>query len=1633
MAFAQPEVITGSASLVKATSARVYGTIRAYGKPGKYLFQYGTTTNYGKNTDLKEFEALNTITSKDETLTDLEPNTTYHYRLVASYNTGLPVLGEDKTFTTLADGSAPSVTTYDADQITATSARLNCSINPNGILTRYRFEYGTTSSCDDYTDIEKVGSGTSAVSKSMTITGLRPNTHYYFRATAYNDKGQVTRDSRICSFTTLQEEDYTPEITSVQHTNVTNTSVTLKASINTKKQETYYHFEYGTTTAYGSFTSPGKLLSGRTTAAPVSDELNNLSPGTTYHYRVVASSDKGGEVESYDYTFKTTGTPQPTYDSPFSDCPSPEQCGSTNYGDKIYEAAVYLYNKGIVKGVNGKLLPDEQITRAQLAKLALYGLYGGETKVPSTLVSDNFPSIYADLQDKSAYYYRPAKAMLYLEYKDGVSPFDRNRSTFNPENPIERNLTMKVLCETFNIKPLTSGGYYFDDFTSGMNCWGYAAKAKDLGITEANQFKPYTKCTRGDAILFLYRMLTKVSAPTPNNTENIASSDFFIPANYKPQNSNALRGIASGNFNYYEKDFFNIDGYMPLNFGVSYNSCLTEMPGEFYPVSPMGQAWSHSYNTYMNIIESTDNSSEIYVVHKSDGSMLMYDSSLRSLSEGNYLKLTRNSSSQYTLATPTKTVYTFDRATVDGIFYLTKITDIHGTEKTINYETGSNHRRVSSVSTLGRSLKFSYTGADFLASVTDPSGRSVSFSYSNGVLASLTDAKGQRTTFNYGTTDAESGLLKTITLPKGNTVKNNYQQRKLTSTQTNSDTPTTVSISPSYANGRTTSSVTQPITSSKTLTTQFTMDSAGKVTSAVDNESTDISITYGDSSNPTLPTRVKNNLSGVTSSLSYNSYGLPTSTSVSGGGVSTSSSMTYNSNNQVTSTTDGNGNTTNYSYSNGALTTITDALGNVTRFTNNSYGSPTQITDAAGRRLNISYNSYGNMTRSTISALGISNSYVYDAISRVTKATDGNGNSSTYSYDNNDNLLSFTDAKSNTISYKYDANDNLTSITNARGGVTALTYNNDDLLTGQSFQGHSKSFTYYDSGALKTSTTADGTTFSYTYDDAGRITDNDYASFSYNSRGQLISVSKDGKDVDYSYDGLGRTSSVEYDGKEVSYDYDNNGNVTAITYPGGKTVSYSYDALNRVTAVTDWNGAKTTYSYNADGSLDYVQLPNRVKTSYSYDGGGRLTGMSTKRSNGSTIVGYGYTLDDNGNHVNVETNDVFDHAPVLSAEDITYSYNNDNRITKAGSISFGFDGNGNTTSRSGRTMRYDKENNLTSVSGDFSATYTYDGLGQRRSATRDGVTTKYVLSGGNVVAETNNSGTVQYYYVYGPTGLISRISASGDTRYYVADVRGSIVAMTDATTSANLTHKYQYDEFGKVTSFEEENINRFRYVGNKGVMYEADNLTFMRARYYDESIGRFLSEDPIWSTNLYPYCENNPVMFVDPEGEEGYPILSNFADPEKYEAAVAEWERNQAKKKVAKEITKNADKLKGNIKLMRAAEVATQTIAVGGTAASVYMESAAQYSDGFSDKLEGKNVFWGTIKACGEGVLVGGAGGTAIGFAFGGVGAGPGAAVGAIAGCLDSSVSYTVGAYKGKEYENKYSVKKEKNNTIYEL
>ncbi|MBE9581515.1 MAG: RHS repeat-associated core domain-containing protein, partial [Proteobacteria bacterium] len=165
------------------------------------------------------------------------------------------------------------------------------------------------------------------------------------------------------------------------------------------------------------------------------------------------------------------------------------------------------------------------------------------------------------------------------------------------------------------------------------------------------------------------------------------------------------------------------------------------------------------------------------------------------------------------------------------------------------------------------------------------------------------------------------------------------------------------------------------------------------------------------------------------------------------------------------------------------------------------------------------------------------------------------------------------------------------------------------------------------------------------------------------------------------------------------------------------------------------------------------------------------------------------------------------------------------------------------------------------------AEYFYDGAGRRLEATRSGELTLYILdASGNVLAEADGTGITRYY-IYG-LGLVAMITETDDLYTYHFNAVGSTMAITDA--SETVVNKYSYDSFGALGNQVETIKQPFKFVGQHGVMAEPNGLYFMRARYYDPTLGRFLQPDPLGfaggDVNLYVYASNNPILLIDPWG-----------------------------------------------------------------------------------------------------------------------------------------------------------------------
>ena len=279
-----PIVTTDAATSIATTSATITGTVDPEGQQTTYHFEYGTTPNFGTVTAATGAGNGATSTAVSTSLSGLQPNTTYYYRLVASNATGA-AFGTQGTFTTIAPG--PQVVTGAASSIGTTSATISGTVNPEGQDTSYHFDYGTSpTSYSDSTSATDAGSGNTANNVSAALTGLQANTTYYYRVVATNADG--TAGGHQGTFTTSA---LAPVVSTGSASSITTTSATISGTVNPEGQQTTYEFDYGTSPNFGSSTSTATL--GGSSDTSVSATIGGLQPGVTYYYRLVATNLTG--------------------------------------------------------------------------------------------------------------------------------------------------------------------------------------------------------------------------------------------------------------------------------------------------------------------------------------------------------------------------------------------------------------------------------------------------------------------------------------------------------------------------------------------------------------------------------------------------------------------------------------------------------------------------------------------------------------------------------------------------------------------------------------------------------------------------------------------------------------------------------------------------------------------------------------------------------------------------------------------------------------------------------------------------------------------------------------------------------------------------------------------------------------------------------------------------------------------------------------------------------------------------------------------------------------------------------------------------------------------------------------------
>jgi RHS repeat-associated protein len=619
--------------------------------------------------------------------------------------------------------------------------------------------------------------------------------------------------------------------------------------------------------------------------------------------------------------------------------------------------------------------------------------------------------------------------------------------------------------------------------------------------------------------------------------------------------------------------------------------------------------------------------------------------------------------------------------------------------------------------------------------------------------------------------------------------------------------------------------------------------------------------------------------------------------------------FTYDAQGRLSSTyRDGNAEAVTFAYDATGKVTATDALGGASRFYFDHRGLLVKTEDALGSAVHLAFDDYFNLARLTDPA-GRSYGYAYDGNGNLKQSTDPLGHASRFTYQSALNrLASVTDANGNLTRYAYTGSGSLQSIAYADGSREGWAYDAlGNATTWTNRRSRPISYAYNTNGQLTAKVFADGSRALYAYDPRGNLTNAttlepglspiDYSVMAYDAADRLTNItSTGGKWLSFSYDSAGRrASSVDQLGHRLAYAYDVAGRLESMTNELGQlVVRYDYDMAGRLARKTLGNGMVATYGYDASGQL--LILTNRLADgtpiswfNYTYDTRGRRTTMATHYG------AWAYDYDDLGQLTRAVLNS---SDPQIPSQDLAYVYdalgsrirtiengvtteytaNNLNQYVRVGQTNYVFDLDGNLiqeiTPQGTNTFVYNDENRLIAVSqGADGWQYAYDALGNRVATTENGATKRFIVDPiglGNVVGEYDATGNLLARYDHG-LGLLSRTDAGGNPAYYTFDAIGN--AQQLVTSAGAIANAYAYAPFGALLKQAETVPNPFQFVGKAGVMKEAIELNYMRARFHDPRLGRFGQMDPLrlWGGdfNLYRYADNAPTYIADPAGTGG--------------------------------------------------------------------------------------------------------------------------------------------------------------------
>jgi RHS repeat-associated protein len=940
--------------------------------------------------------------------------------------------------------------------------------------------------------------------------------------------------------------------------------------------------------------------------------------------------------------------------------------------------------------------------------------------------------------------------------------------------------------------------------------------------------------------------------------------------------------LVNGNFIYSTRDLLITGLGQPIEVARTYNSSDMRK-------GPFGNGWVFSYD--QRLIETTDGMQVYAICSQSNGKRERFVKN----AGGTYTApphvhatLVKNSDNSHTLRENTGFTRRFD---AEG--KLISSVDRNGNALTLAYD--STGFPISITDASGRIVSLTKGPDGKVESITDPANRIFRYTYDSvGNLMRSTDPLGNSTTYQY---DSKSNLI-ALTDARGNTVMRlSYDNSGRVTTHVEAGETWTYTYQPTQH--RTTKR------DSQGNTWIYDYNDTGNITKRTDPfGSTEL---YKFDSNLNITEFTDKN--GNKTTYTYDAIGNLLSVTDPTGSTQT---MTYEPTfNQLLSIRDSLGHLTQFDYdSHGNLIERINALGQVTRFDYDSHGQVVRATDPAGNSATFAYDVHGNLSQST-DPLGNSSSATFDLLGKVLGMTDGEARVTQFFYDGNERLVRIINAAGGATNYTYDEANNLTALTLPSNARTTFEYDNFNRLSRRTNPlSQSTSYSYDRRGNLTSVIYPNGKQVTYTYDKLDRVVSKvkagDTVTYTYDRIGNRLTITDADSKLTFKYDSLNHVvetntgSASNQPSTTIRYTFDANGNRRTMTDPAGGITNYDYDDLSLLSSITDPSGLKASYAYDSTSRRKSMTMSNGMSTSYTYDAARRLSSMVSQSGAGSLVFNYTYdrvgnrlnltksagtdtynydslnrlisaTHSDSGNPAETFSLDVVGNR-VTSHLSATHSHDAANRLLADAQFDYIYDQNGNLIKKTERATAlstnysYDVENQLTQiVSPSGTTSYRYDGIGRRIEKNVNGQITRFVYDGLDVLFEYDAT-TVQARFTHGQsTDDVLSVQRGGTTHFFEKDSLGSVIRTIDNTGA--VSSSYVYDSFGRLINQTGASVASYRFQGRE--LDQESGLYYYRARYYDPTAGRFLTEDPVdflGGENFYEFVLSNPINRLDPLG-----------------------------------------------------------------------------------------------------------------------------------------------------------------------